>query len=173
MWRLMTSALTFLRCSHACSYVSSGNDGPPSAWHITQWLLRILTISRSKRTVVFTVSCGDAGRAANTSASAASANPALTLRRNDIEGDRERVEPVVATELRPGAVPPGLRHQALERHVGSAAQLLQIGARRNREHRRPAVVVRPREDVERMRVDVLGHVLAHDQRVAEGAEIGL
>src|ERR1043166_3552903 len=172
MWRDRTAALIVRFATQTCSYVASGNDGPPSTWHITQWLFRIFTISRSKRTVVFTVSCGAAGRAKTRAASVASAS-VLAVRRKDIEREREGVDFLVAAELRPRAIAPGLRHQPFARHVGAAAELLEIRARGDPEDRRSAVVVRLRDDVERMRVDVLGHVLAHDQRVAERAEIRL
>src|SRR6185312_17411290 len=124
---------------------------------MTQWLFRIFTISRSKRTVVLTVSCGVAVRAATRTAQAASVS-ALAALGKDIEGEREGMDGVVAAELRPRAIPPGLGHQSFERHVRPAAQFLEIRARRNLEDRGAAVVVGLRDDVERMRVDVLGHV---------------
>src|SRR5205814_469316 len=133
------------------------------------WLLRTLTISRSNRTVVLTVSCVDTRRVPATAMATAtdiamtSARRAIALLlrgRHDVECDAERVQLVAPTDLRPCAIASGLRHQPLERDVGTAAQLLEIGARRNHERRRSAVVVWFREDVERMRVDVLRHVFA-------------
>src|SRR5262245_7777695 len=82
------------------------------------------------------------------------------------------MDDVVAAELRPGTIAPGLRHEAIEGDVWSAAQLLEIRTRRNDELRY-AVIVIGGEDVERVRVHVVEHVLAHDQGVPERAEICL
>src|SRR5580765_5457218 len=122
---------------------------------MTQWLLRTLTISRSNRTVVVTVSCVDTGRvparamatATDVATTRARRAIALLLRgRNDAdhaaEREAERVELVATTELGPCAIASRLRHQPLERDVRTAAQRLEIGARRNHERRRSAVVVR-------------------------------
>src|SRR5512138_1894417 len=126
MRRAITAALTLRFCSHTCSYVSSGNAGPLSAWHITQWSSRMRTISRSKRTVVFTVSCVDADRDRQTAAVSAAAHPIIArgrgrlVRSDHIEGERERMQTVVPQKLRPRAVAARLRHQAFERHVRTA-----------------------------------------------------
>src|SRR5260221_2220847 len=175
----MTAALTFRFCSHTCSYVSSGNDGPFSAWHMTQCLFRMLTISRSNSTVVATVPCGDAVRDQQTAA-ASTTTPKKTDRDfvpllccDDIEGEGEGMNAIAPAKLRPRPVPSRLRHQALERHIGPAAQCFEVRAWSNRKHPRHSVVVWPRDDVERVRMHVLRHVLAHDQRVTERAYICL
>src|SRR4029077_6210127 len=102
---------------------------------MTQWLLRALTISLSNRTVVLTVSCVDTRRvpaiamatATDVATTTARRAIALLLRgRNDVERDAERMELVATTELRPCAIASGLRHQPLERDVGTAAQRLEI-----------------------------------------------
>src|SRR5262249_21184582 len=80
---------------------------------------------------------------------------------------------VVAAELRPGAKAARLRHEAFKRHIRSASQRLEIRSGRYQKLRRSTIVVRLGEDVERVSMDVVRHVLAHDQRVSEGAEIGL
>src|SRR5438270_13430048 len=120
MRRARTAALIFRRCSHTSSYVARGKDGPPSTWHMTQWLLSTRTISRSNSTVVFTVSCGEAERGQETpitrattmSKTSSRGNIALLLRADhDVERGAERVESVVPAELGPGAISSGLRHQ--------------------------------------------------------------
>ena len=47
----------------------------------------------------------------------------------------------MSPELRPRAIASGLRHQPLERHLGTAPKLLEIRAGRNHERRRPARAV--------------------------------
>src|SRR5260370_14099084 len=118
MRRAMTDARFLLPCTHACSYVASGNDGPPSTWHITQWLFRMRTISRSNSTVVVSVSWESAAMGQKIAAAAASTATASTTIRgivallrlgDDVEREGERVQLVVAAELRPGAVAARLR----------------------------------------------------------------
>src|SRR4029078_483282 len=82
------------------------------------------------------------------------------------------MDDVVAAELGPGTIASRLGHQAVERHIWSTAQLVEIAAGRNDELRH-AVIVFAGEDVERVRMDVVEHVVAHDQRVTEGTKIGL
>src|SRR5262249_11839 len=90
-----------------------------------------------------------------------------------IERKRNRMDLVVAAELGPCAVVTRFGHQAFEGHIRTAAKFFEVGARRNRELRRAAVVIGLREDVEWMRVNVIHHVLAHDKRVPESTKISL
>src|SRR5262245_3527481 len=91
----------------------------------------------------------------------------------DIERKRESVDLLVPPKLRPGTIPSRFGHQPFECHIGPTAQLLEIGARRNDKLRSDSVVVRLREDIQWMRVNVIHHVFAHDQRMTEGAKIRL
>src|SRR5881397_2797903 len=103
---------------------------------MTQCLFSIRTISRSNSTVVVSVSCEKLARGQKMEAvvieTAAMSNEhrfmcAQLRRRNDLEREGKGVQPVVTPELSPGAVASGFRHQALESHIGTAAQLFQIG----------------------------------------------
>src|SRR5437016_14471141 len=96
------------------------------------------TISRSKSTVVVRVSCE---RATGPSAKTNTAISASLFRSNHIERKCERMNLVVAAELRPGAVASGLRHEAFKRDLRAAAQFLEIGAGRNEELRNPAIII--------------------------------
>src|SRR5215475_11521856 len=139
------------------------------------------TISRSKSTVVVRVSCAFEGvishKRHRRHRSILSLLCLLWLILfcwcDDIERKRKGVNLVVPAELRPGAIMAGLRHQTLKRHIRTAAKRLQICSGRYRELRRPTVVVGFGQDIERMRVNVIDHILAHDQRVPERTKISL
>src|SRR5437762_1243941 len=90
-----------------------------------------------------------------------------------LEGERERMNLVTAPELRPRTIATGLRHQAFERHIRTAAQSFEIGSGRDQKLRRASIVIRHRQNIQRMRVDIVHHVFAHDQRVTECAKISL
>src|SRR5262249_43635963 len=145
------------------------------------------TISRSNRTVVVRVSCADAievtqrhrdtkaqRRAKNDLKSRASVPSCLcasVLFGNHIERKGKRVDLVVSPELRPGPVWTGLRHQTFERHIRTAAKFLEIRSRRNQELWCASIVVGLGENIQRMRMDVIHHILAHDQCMTERAKI--
>ena len=82
------------------------------------------------------------------------------------------MQSVSAAELRPCPIASGLRHQPVENHLRAAAQGFEVRAGRDEEYRL-AVLVASIEDVERVCVHGVQHVLAHDERVTESAEIGL
>jgi hypothetical protein len=83
------------------------------------------------------------------------------------------VDRVVASELRPCAVASRLRHEAIENHARTASQFFEVSARGDQELRHVLVIVSARNNIERVRVDVLVEVLAHDERVTERAKVGL
>ena len=124
---------------------------PSSTWHITHRWSRIRTISRSNSTVVVErpMRLHRAAATTTTQRNAQSQEP----RAESPLAHRSRTSNVVANvwtrvvaaELRPGAIAAGLRHQAVEDHLGTAAQLLEIGTRRDQELRHVFVVVRRRE----------------------------
>src|SRR4029450_9035417 len=109
------------------------------------------TISRSKRTVVVSVSCGKTGctqrhrdtktqrRAIKDLFSRASVSLCLCVfvlfRRRHIESKHESVNLLVSPKLRPGTIPTRFGHQPFESYIGTASQLLETGARRNYELR--------------------------------------
>src|SRR5262245_40616148 len=111
------------------------------------------TISRSKRTVVVSVSCEKEVKEPQRHTTQTPSRTNVLFRSCNIEGKRERVNLVVSAELRPGSIQAGLGHQSLKRHIGTAAEFFQIRARRDQELRQTAVIIVLRQDVERMRVN--------------------
>src|SRR5262245_28726777 len=90
-----------------------------------------------------------------------------------LEGRHECVDLVIAPELSPRTVTTRLGHQPIENHVGPAAQLLEICSGWDEKPRHLFVVIAAWDDVERVGVDVLVEILAHDEGVPKGAEICL
>src|SRR5262245_27364891 len=136
---------------------------------MTQCLLRMRTISRSKRTVVVRVSWDRAeyGMKRQQLSARTNKSPSFGVSRHPlpagegllrlfplfrsrhIECKSKRVDLVVSPELCPGAIASGLGHQTFKGNVRPTAQFLQVCARWDHELRSPAVIIGFRQNVER------------------------